>query len=296
MPTHWTYEAFKPNEDLAQGDIIQPTEAVRAVLQDAHKHFLDPKYTAFIILTQSCDLARRDKQPCKSRYINLAVIRPLNDVLLSFLDTECDPVRLGKDVIEGMYVKESRFRADNLLSRILNQNEHGLGLFYLHADVDVGIADPSVAMIQVSITLRREHYEKLVAARSGHLTPEFQSRLGWIIGNLYSRVATQEWEPEKRKVAINAVLEACQKSGKGPFWLSQASVSAAKTKNLNIQGMPIDQIITEIQKHQPQPPMDVAIERILFIVKEIASMIDQPTLDSIRNQLTNDQRFESAFK
>ncbi|MBM4144115.1 MAG: hypothetical protein FJ225_11070 [Lentisphaerae bacterium] len=257
---------------------------------------MDQKYTAFIILTQSCDIARRQGEPCKSRYINLAVIRPLEDVLLTFLDTECDRVRLNGSYIEGLYVEESRYRADQLLSRILNQNEHGLGLFYLHADADVRIAVPSVALLQVSIALRREHYETLEKARSGRLTPEFQSRLGWIIGNLYSRVATRDWPPAQRKEVTEGLLAAGEQSGRGPMWITRANVRAAQEKGLKIKSMPLPDIVAEVQRHKPKPPMERATERVLAIVQEVTPTIEQNALNLIRNRLANDQVFESTFK
>ena len=86
-PVHWTYEVIdSENEDLFQGDIIQPNEDVRLIFEKVHKHFIDPKYSAFLVLTQTCDLVRRNEEQCKARYINLAVIRPLEYVLLSYLD------------------------------------------------------------------------------------------------------------------------------------------------------------------------------------------------------------------
>ena len=295
---HWTYKAFELNDDLEQGDIIQPTEEVRAVFEIAHKHFLDPKYTAFIILTQSCDIARHQGEPCKSRYINLAVIRPLEDVLISFLDTECDRVKINGSYIEGIYIEDSQYRGDQLLKRILNQNEHGLGLFYLHPDAEVGIAVPSVALLQVSIALRKEHYKILLKARSGRLAAEFQSRLGWIIGNLYSRVATQGWErePEKRKAVIESVLSTGEQNDIGPFWIPRASVDAAKGKDLKFKDMKLSDIVAEIQRHKPKPPMEIATERILTIIQEVAPATAPNAFDMMRNRLKNDQAFESTFK
>ncbi|MFZ2656884.1 MAG: hypothetical protein WAX69_18265 [Victivallales bacterium] len=278
-----------------QGDIIRPTAGIRKILEDAHRHFLDSKYTSFIILTQSCDLVQRKEQPCKARYINLAVVRPIDDVLISFLEAECDSVKIGETYIDGLFIAESKNRAKNLLSRIINQNEHGLGLFYLHEDADVGIAEPSVAMLQVSIALRREHYSELVSSRVGRLDPVFQSRLGWIIGNLYSRVATRDWDEKGRKRLTERIL-ASEGSGKAPFWISQTTVSNAQTKNLNVQGMTIEQIIEEIKKHEPQPLKEIAIDRVLKIIKDISPLIPQEEIDKIGNRLANDQNFSSSFK
>src|SRR5207247_8080250 len=83
------------------------------------------------------------------------------------------------------------------LERVINQNEQAHGLFYLHPDADVGIAVPAAAMLRVSISLRsREHYNVLKAARCGRLRAEFRNKLGWLTGNLYSRVDTPDWADE----------------------------------------------------------------------------------------------------
>ncbi|MEJ2704777.1 MAG: hypothetical protein P8Z79_20265, partial [Sedimentisphaerales bacterium] len=118
---------------------------------------------------------------CKSRYINLAVIRPLEDMLWNFLDKICERVKICNNEIEGSYVLESKQKAHQLLQRIINQNEQALGVFYLHPDGVVGIAEHSVALLQVSIALRaQEHYDTLVNARRGRLADPFRNKLGEI--------------------------------------------------------------------------------------------------------------------
>ena len=167
-PAHWTYEDCADHPDLAQGDIIKATEQVKSVLKEVHPDFLDGKYSAFLVLTQTCDLVRRGGGNCASRYINLAVVRPLVAVLTTRLDQTCRPVKLGDVCVKGLYLTEKKLKARQLVTRILNQNEQKLGLFYLHPDVSVHIAQPSVALLQVSIALRaREHYTALVEARTG---------------------------------------------------------------------------------------------------------------------------------
>jgi hypothetical protein len=165
-PAHYTYEAFSPEDDLYQGDILEPTESIRSVLESVHAHILETKYTGFLILTQTCDLVRRGDAQCKSRYINLGVVRPLEHVLWNFLNKTCQKVQISGEVLEGFYLLKSRQKAHDLLKRIVNQNEQTLGVFYLHSDGAVGIVDPSVALLQVSIAIRaKEHYNTLVEAR-----------------------------------------------------------------------------------------------------------------------------------
>ena len=55
-----------------------------------------------------------------------------------------------------------------------------------------------------------DNYEGLVAARTLTLNEEFRAKLGWLVGNIYSRVATRDWEKQAINTLINTVLtEAC---------------------------------------------------------------------------------------
>jgi len=103
MASHWTYERIeKDDSPLMQGDVLWPSAELRCLFKEVHPHFCDPKYIAFIITTQSCDLVRRNGRPCKADYINLAVIRDLESCLSQFLDAVCEKVS------PGVYLRGSR--------------------------------------------------------------------------------------------------------------------------------------------------------------------------------------------
>lgn len=187
MPTHWTYEDFDPNSDLAQGDILVRTEGLDSLTDSIHSHFSDKKYLGFIVLTQSCDLVQRQGR-CGAKYITLAVFRSLDELLPSFFE------HLGTPRIAQVFPEEAKDRLKQLLTRIFNQNEQSMGLFYLHDDLDSGISVPSVALLRVAIAYKSQHYDNLKAARRGRLRPAFSSKLGWLTGNLFGRVATPDWD------------------------------------------------------------------------------------------------------
>lgn len=297
-PTQFTiYDTFDKKDDLRQGDIIQPTKSIRGIFESVHKHFLDPKYTAFLVLTQSCDLVRRQKDSCKSKYINLAVVRPLDNVLFSLLDGTCERVVVGGNVAEGVYTRESKYKAKQLLERILNQNEQAMGLFYLQPDAGVRIAVPSVALLQVSIALRaREHYVTLVDARSGRLRGEFQSKLGWLIGNLFSRVATRDMPSPQRNELIDELLDGHDEMSNLPGWVDRRTVKAANKVGVSIEGLTSDQLVKTLEQHEPEPPRDVAIERALLAVKDVITGVSADSVEKIKSRLRNDPTFGSSCK
>jgi hypothetical protein len=80
------------------------------------------------------------------------------------------------------------------IERLLNNNEPGY--FYLHSDLELEIADPVVAFLALSISIKSgDHYNTCSQARIAQLHGPFQAKLGWLVGNLYSRVGTQDWVP-----------------------------------------------------------------------------------------------------
>ncbi len=298
-PTHFTYqEVAEPDADLCQGDILQPTHEIRSLLAEVHPHFNNDKYVAFVVLTQTCDLVRRDREPCKSRYVNLAVVRPLRDVLLPLLDRVCQRVRLGGAAVDGVYTFETKFRAEQLVERILNQNAQAEGLFYLHSDMAVGIAVPSVALLQVSVAVRaQEHYDKLVRARSGRLRDEFQSKLGWLIGNLFSRVATEDMPRIQRKQIIVELLEpADDQDEEAPRWIPGVNVPLAKKAKVTAAGLSRPEAAALLASYRPKPPREMAIGRVVESLKELLPEISESKVNELRNRLAADPEFESACK
>ena len=65
--------------------------------------------------------------------------------------------------------------------------------FYLEPDGDLELAVPSTTLLRVSFALGVEHYETIKKARRGRLGAQFRNKLGWLTGNLYSRVDTPDW-------------------------------------------------------------------------------------------------------
>ena len=77
---HFTYQEAKG--DLQQGDILQITDKIRDILTQFHPYYAGHRdYCYLMVLTQSCDLACHDAQPCKARYITLAAVRSIETVL-----------------------------------------------------------------------------------------------------------------------------------------------------------------------------------------------------------------------
>lgn len=76
---HFTYSKTPNKDSLCQGDVLEITPALREVLEEVHPYFTKEQYRYYMVLTQSCDLVRREGNRCKSAYITLAVVRSFDD-------------------------------------------------------------------------------------------------------------------------------------------------------------------------------------------------------------------------
>lgn len=271
---------------------------MRSLFAEVHPHFDHEKYTAFLVLTQTCDLVRRNNQPCKSRYINLAAVRPLRDVLFALLDRECGETVVGGTKLDGVYAADKRYRAEQLLSRILNQNAQAEGLFYLHKDAGVNVIEPSVALLQVSIAVRAlEHYETLIKARSGRLKAEFRDKLGWLIGNLFSRVATEDMKPADRKAILDELLQPHdQNAGNAPIWIPKECIDRAKRTRVRLGGLSRAEIADVLAQQRAEPPKEAALSRVVQAIRESLPGIGEERVDLVRRQLAADPIFGAACK
>ena len=200
---HFTYKRNADMGSLCQGDILIITDDLRNILKDVHPYFQNDHYKYFMVLTQSCDLVRRDGKRCKSPYRTLAAIRSYDDFL-------------KKEFVSGKYVEvvddfllmdsKNRERASQLVERLYNNTESDY--FFLYKDEALDFPESMVASLKVSIALKSEkHYDYCLAAKKIELSDEFKAKLGWLVGNMYSRVGTTDWESIKSKQERKEMLD-----------------------------------------------------------------------------------------
>jgi len=192
---HFTYKEDMDKESLCQGDILIITEEIKKILGEVHPYFLNEQYKYFMVLTQSCDLVRRDGKKCKTPYITLAAIRRYDEFLekMLLIDKYADKV----DDFMLMDVRNYE-RAYQLIERLYNNTESDY--FFLYKEEMLDFPESMVVSLKVSIALKSEkHYDICLAAKKMELSDEFKAKLGWLVGNIYSRVGTTDWESIKSK-------------------------------------------------------------------------------------------------
>ncbi len=191
--THFTYDSTLNGNELRQGDILKKTNELNSLLEKYHSHYTLPTYTHFQILTQSCDLVRRgSNNKCSSRYITLAAIRNLDTVIKRSIYSEAT----SKIEIDGnLYCStKHKERLASVLSSLLNNNSKEY--FFLKSSPENGLYDDSCTFLHLSIAIKaEEHYELCLRAKAIELKENFRSKLGWLVGNIYSRIGTEDYVP-----------------------------------------------------------------------------------------------------
>ncbi len=294
MPRHWTYQDVGADDDLEQGDILLPADRdLQDLFGTVHPHFTNEKYRGFTVITQSCDLYLRNGR-CAARHINLAVIRELSDILFPLLDTVCE------SAAPGVYYAEKKRRAKELLERVFNQNEAALGLFYLHPDPKAEIYEPAVVLLRVSVAFRVEAYDTIRQARCGRLASQFQDKLGWLTGNLFSRVATEDWnEQPSGKATLRKMIDAPLRDDNrptSPKWVQRSSVNAAIEAGVALERLARKEIDGVLEEHRPPTPREQVLDQVAKVVKDVFPWTCSEDLRRVVNRLANDRLFAAAFK
>lgn len=187
---HFTYKSEADKTALCQGDILCFSPELEEILKEVHPYFLKEQYKYFMVLTQSCDLVRRNNGKCKTPYITLAAVRSFNDFFEKALISARYADQVGDFLLMDSKKKE---RAYQFLERLYNNTEPDY--FFLYKETLLDFPETMVASLKVSIALKSDiHYDACLSAKTLELSDEFKAKLGWLVGNIYSRVGTTDWE------------------------------------------------------------------------------------------------------
>lgn len=200
---HFTYRQEPLEKELYQGDVLSRTPELEDVLREVHPHyFRRTSNSHFLVLTQSCDLVRRGGKPCDARYISIAPVRPL----AVLTERQIQRFQIPSLSDESPVCSErDRNRFHQFLERLFNNNE--AEFFFLRRAVDRGLGEDSCAFLALSIAIKSElHYDTCVRAKVLELGDSFRAKLGWLVGQMYSRVGTEDWTPSTLQREIDEIL------------------------------------------------------------------------------------------
>lgn len=173
------------------------------LLADVHPHFHQKAANLyFMVLTQSCDLERRDGKPCDAPHITIAPVRSLDEVI----SRQLQQIRLPAVNAElPVLTHTARNKLGDFIRRLLNNNEPRY--FHLEA-AGTGLPHDCCAFLGLSIAIKAPlHYETCLGAKILQLDDSFQAKLGSLVGQMYSRVGTQDWDPVLLEAKVKSLTE-----------------------------------------------------------------------------------------
>src|SRR6266853_207820 len=277
---HFTYEkeADTDKQGLRQGDVLKRTDAVNQLLQTVHPYYLQqPDYRFLQVLTQSCDLERRNGQ-CVTRYITLAAVRPLSLVLQREIDEKRDELEREARVADAGY----RQNVQHFVERLLNNND--ARYFYLHEQPEMGLAESHCTFLHLSIAVRAsEHYDTCLAAKMLQLRSDFQAKLGWLVGNLYSRVGTDDWVPTEETTA-EFKEHVARLVNQEVLWVEKKKLQKLKAGLQGQQGpIPFERVKTILEGLIIETKQEQALNRLRTLLPEFGVADVETALKVLRS-------------
>jgi hypothetical protein len=236
---------------LSQGDVIEKTPEVVDRVSQAHQYYANAvDYTHFMVITQSCDLIRR-RGEFKAPYITVAAVKPLRIAINHYFETTAKPIEHSNFTYQPMSAQD---KAKQLLERHLNNTESDY--FFLPRSGHPGLKEDLLVFLRLTIALRKEHYDVLSSAKIAELSDVFQAKLGWLKGNIYSRVAT----PDLSDQGLDS--DAIKKD----FYKEHIPL----TSSIWLSSLQVAQLRSKVKNHASVLGRDLTSDEVLKLIEENA--------------------------
>lgn len=298
MP-HFTYrDAPVESNVLSQGDVLRRTPEIDRVLKQYYPYFADNADNQFfLVITQSCDLVPRAAGLCAAKYIEIAAVRSIRHAVDREISTRALPDFGLPFAVAGL---KARTKFDDFLRRLLNNNEPDY--FFLRAEPTAGLAEHCCAFLQLTVPIKVEHYEACVEARILTLHTVFQAKLGWMVGQIYARVGTEDWNKDELTREVRSIT-----SRAGCFWIDDQILKETREVvtrwNAGHPGGQLTQ--SELVKMLAEIPTkkSQALEHLKGLISN-SNVVTRLTtsgdltpddLERLVNQIRSDQHFTSYF-
>jgi hypothetical protein len=274
---------------LCQGDVLRRTPELVACIGEYFPYYASHQsYKYFMVVTQTCDLVcRKPGDRPATPYITLAAVRPLSDAIYLEAKKKLAPWQMEAKP------KLIRRRENDVLAqftaRLLDNNEPGF--FYLHIDPTVGIEEPCCSFLQLTISLREVHYEKLLAAKVAQLKEPFQAKLGWLLGHMYSRVGTTEWSEQPGQ---NVERDAHNILRQHFVAVRDDQVDEGLADLGNLGGKPPQEIVEYILKKKVLPRETKFTDQAIKIVMNSSKLFDRIQTPVVRGVLADETLKETV--
>jgi hypothetical protein len=280
---HITYVPEPSRTELMQGDVLRRTPALDELLKTVHPHFYEhPKNRYFLVLTQSCDLVIRQGGQCKAPYISLAPVRSL-DLVLDRQLAQSSKVAVKAEL--PVVTAKNKQKLSDFLRRLFNNNEGSY--FYLDSK-DTPLETDCVAFLNLSIAIKAGlHFQTCLDAKILELNNTFQAKLGWLVGQMYSRVGTQDWELKALNTKVRATLEDAaiwvEDAYERPLVQAFRRLQQAEGPDTEMTAVGVAQTISSIPTKK-----QLVMKEADRIIKAAVGADQAPLAEKIRKRLDND--------
>jgi hypothetical protein len=171
-------------------------------------------------------------------------------------------------------------KLSDVLNKLFNNND--TNHFFLNADPEVGLLEDCCTQLHLSISIRAyEHYDVCLNAKIVELQENFRAKLGWLVGNLYSRVGTEDYVPGA--VADDAQYKKFLNERMDEFvgWIPDANFQAFK-KHAN-KGQSIEEVLGFVQEDRASAKS----RRLDQLTRNMAKALDldEEKTETLRNFL-----------
>ena len=204
----YIYEDRSAEPSLLQGDILKVDGQFREYFDEFYPAIKpsDGKIQYVMILTQSCDLFKAEKRKPKLSHINVCLVRRLDSVIKRLISDDIKPLEVGNKKI---LARDALDQLKDKLSKLLNNTDQKTHFFLPKQSP---FKEDMVAVLPLSFSFRTDHYDLLIENRVLGIKPEFQAKVGHIIGQLYSRIGTPDlhdfgWNDKTTRQYINLLLD-----------------------------------------------------------------------------------------
>lgn len=285
---HFTYAPLD-KLSLMQGDVLERTPAINGLLKEVHPHFFGhDKNLYFMVLTQSCDLVRRDGQVCAATYISIAPVRTLDLVVQRYVQQlKAAKVKAALPVLG----QKSKDKVGDFLRRLLNNNQPGY--FYLDAS-DTSLPEDCAAFLSLSIAIKSElHFDKCLNAKILQLKDTFQAKLGWLVGQQYSRVGTEDWPPGEMTDKVNKALK------DAAIWVDDKSIRPLEEKYSELADADGDLVMSAPQIKTVMSKVPTRKQQVLARTESVLREVlagDPTVVEKLRRRLESDAALTTLLK
>lgn len=287
---HFTYNSDPCDGDLCQGDVLERTPGFEALLKEFYPQYAArPENKYFLILTQTCDLVRRSGGRCVAPYISVAPVRPLS-VALSRKLAEVAEADIGGRI--PICTSKNKAKLDLWMERLLNNNEPNY--FYLRKVPERRLAEDCCAHLALSIAIKSDlRYDLCLSSRILSLQPVFQAKLGWLVGQMYSRVGTEDWDRAEMYAEIKSTLKL------RAIWVPDDKLMNLRTSvqdwrnehpDAELDGKTVERLLARIPRQR-----DLVLERVVQLLKQ-RDLVPEGKEIQTRNLIANDPEFRALFK